>query len=228
MTAEQAVKTIEGLVSHYKKNMPEHIKQVEEAIEAIKDYIRYSEGHMASGKLDVIASQIEEQSPIIAMAIDKISDILDKNSSYLLVQHVLKDLWDLARKNKNKFLELLKAEFKTIQDAYPLSDIEKAMDKVTGGQITLDMIKTAGFLVESDLMQNIKQTWDVIRKQIIEANPRERMKKIIKMLSEKIKPVLDRYLHQKRIPELADALQKATGGTIGISPAGTLTILKAE
>jgi len=224
MTAEQAIKTLEGLTTHYKESMPKHIKQVEEAIGALKEYIRYAEGHMASLQLDAVADQVELQSPVIAMAIDRISDMLDKVASPLLAFHALRDIWQSVDKNKDKFIE----EVKKIRDLRDFPGLDKILMEVTDGTVTMGMLKTSGFLVESDLIQNIKHTWDIIRKQIIETNPKDRIKKIIEMLSEKIKPILNRYHLEKRIPELSNALQKATGGIIGVSPDGTLTALREE
>jgi len=148
MNADQAIKTLEGLIKEYSTKVPIDIKKVEEAISALKDYIHYAEGRMASDKLDVIANDIQAQDPVIAMAIDRISDILDKKASPMIVFHAMKDMWETNNKNKVKFIEALKKEMSDFSRMYSMKEIEKALSHATNGAITIDMIKTSGFLTE--------------------------------------------------------------------------------
>jgi hypothetical protein len=274
MTEElRALQILENHVSR----CPEGDSKIKEAVKTIKKYINRTENQMrifSTEKLDAIADQVQAQDPVIAMAIDHISDILDgwtaaetpdhvrhpelfhDPESHAKLQKQVEDNEGEIKKILNSIrpgLEVksieatnwkpgksdhvqVKIRFKDNNEAIMgPTQLEKLIKLDAMAFVTilyLDLptskLKSAGFLTtEASLMDNVKETWDKVRKKIVDINPRRRIEKIIEALSEEIKPLIDRYKkNPTQLMELTKALQQATGGLIGMNSDGTLKALK--
>jgi hypothetical protein len=129
-------------------------------------------------------------------------------------------IYDKASEDIKKFIESNEGKKITAKLDKIASEIEPqdivivmAIDKIS------DLID-AGFLTESsDPIQNIKQTWNMLKNQIKDD-------KLIEKFREKIELPLKRWINQYDISELANYFQKATDNNIGINPQGDLIYLK--